>query len=411
MARKFTNGIDLMGTEAKNVKFQLLPTDPEGAGLWTGRVWVNTTEGKIKMRDATDTIVIGSVNIDSNTALWKMLPSAGDEGLIVTVGPDGKLALLNGLNGIQTFSGGIPSEAVAGVDYTTPDSNDTLTNKNINAPDNNITNLESANFHPAAICLDIPTAQPGQLANAEAVKAWVEELLAAIGRWAGPIDVSSGNLPTASVGGTAIQGGDYWRVTVAGDIVGLGHLEIGDVLVANIDGATVAADFFVLQGNIVNAVMYDGLAAAPEDGELAIYSGTTGKLLKNSGASMQADGLHVKDVHTDVYGSIETALEAIDNDISNLATSLATSLESRPVHIYRDILAANWTGPVNGEYSIMVDVDPDTTQLTSPVVVVRDSTGDEVEVDTSVGASRITLTAAAPFDGRVTVIDRYVPGA
>ena len=408
MARKFANGIDLMGTEARNVKLQLLPTDPEGAGLWVGRVWVNTTEGKIKMRDATDTIVIGSANIDSNTALWKMLPSESDEGVLVTVVGDGKLALLNGLNGIQTFNDGIPSAAVAGVDYTTPDSAEALINKTINAPDNNITNLESANFHPSAVCLDIPTAQPGQLANAEAVKAWVEELLAAIGRWAGPIDASAG-LPTTSVGGTAIQGGDYWRVTVAGDIAGLDHLEIGDVLVANIDNAAVAADFFVLQGNIVNAVMYDGAAAAPGDGELAIYSGTTGKLLKNSGASMQTDGLHVKDVHTDVYGSIETALEAVDNDISNLATSLTTSLESRPVHIYRDFLAADWTGPVNGEYSIIIDVAPDTDRLTSPVVVVREGPkGAEIEVDTYVGTSYVILAAAAPFDGHVTVIDRYV---
>lgn len=405
MARKFANGINLLGTEVQNMKFQGLAADPTGLGLWSGRVWLNTTDGKIKMRDGSETIVIGAVSIDPNTALWKNLPTAGDEGVIVTVGADGKLAFLNGLEGIQTFSGGVPSAAVPGTDYTTPDSNETLTNKTINGPDNNITNLLPENFDSNAICLSIPAAQPGQLANAEAVKAWVEELLAAIGRWAGPIDVSTGNLPTTSVGGTAIQGGDYWRVTVAGDIVGLGHLEIGDVLVANIDAAAVAADFFVLQGNIVNAVMYDGAAAAPEDGELAIYSGTTGKLLKNSGATMEADGLHVSDVHTDTFGSVEAVLQAHEDTMNDLNSGLA----GRPVHIFRDVLLGQWVGPTNGEYTVEVEAAPDTSQLTSPVIVVRDTAGDEVEVDTSIGTSRVTLTAAAPFACRVTIVDKYVP--
>ena len=78
------------------------------------------------------------------------------------------------------------------------------------------------------------------------------EDIAALGELKGDHDASTGNVPTAAPGDD-ISKGDYWRVTVGGTITGIGGptdvVEPGDVIFANSDGATAAADFFVVQAN------------------------------------------------------------------------------------------------------------------------------------------------------------------
>ncbi len=77
-----------------------------------------------------------------------------------------------------------------------------------------------------------------------------------VGRYRGAWDATAG-IPTAADSvnhpGTAIVGGDYWRVSVAGTITGLtgeAELEVNDLIYANVDGAATAAQFFGANTNV-----------------------------------------------------------------------------------------------------------------------------------------------------------------
>lgn len=93
-------------------------------------------------------------------------------------------------------------------------------------------------------------------------------------------DASGGLVPTTGSGlndvgspDLSIQAGDSWRVTVAGTIVGLAGedaLSVGDVLIALIDGAAVAADFMSVQGNFDDGIADEVITYA----SLAVFPGT-----------------------------------------------------------------------------------------------------------------------------------------
>lgn len=77
------------------------------------------------------------------------------------------------------------------------------------------------------------------------------------GRKRGSFDASTGAVPTAANAtvdpGVELKDGDYFVITVAGDITGLPNeesLEIGDLLYANTDAPAAAGDFYAVQTNI-----------------------------------------------------------------------------------------------------------------------------------------------------------------
>lgn len=73
------------------------------------------------------------------------------------------------------------------------------------------------------------------------------DLIVSVGQFAGEHDASGGALPSTGTGASgAIDKGDYWIVSVAGTITGLGDLDIGDVIFANVSGADDASEFFYL---------------------------------------------------------------------------------------------------------------------------------------------------------------------
>jgi hypothetical protein len=89
--------------------------------------------------------------------------------------------------------------------------------------------------------------------------------IATLGRYRGQWDASTG-IPTAAGSanfqGSAIEAGDYWRVSVGGNInnlIGTDLLAPGDVIFADVDGASTAAQFFAVQGNanLANATIAD----------------------------------------------------------------------------------------------------------------------------------------------------------
>jgi len=147
-----------------------------------------------------------------------------------------------------------------------------------------IENLRLSNFAVDAVTNDIPNATAGQVADAVTIRTYVSNLLTSFGNPVGAHDASTGLVPD----GTGISAGAWWRVTVGGDIAGLGTLETADVIVAAIDTPVDAADFFVLQGNISNAVMFSETTATVDS--LPVFSDSTGKNLKGSSTIFDTEG-------------------------------------------------------------------------------------------------------------------------
>lgn len=125
----------------------------------------------------------------------------------------------------------------------------------------------------------------------KAVKAYADGLLDANNAYTykGGIDASANpNYPAASAGHT-------YKITVAGRIGGAGGtvVESGDSLTCLVDGsasgtqAAVGANWLVTQTNIDGAVVGPATSTAAN---LSAFSGTTGKVISDSGVSVETDG-------------------------------------------------------------------------------------------------------------------------
>jgi hypothetical protein len=124
-----------------------------------------------------------------------------------------------------------------------------------------------------------------------AVKAYADALIGAADAmtFKGVIDASTNpNYPAANAG-------DTYRVSVAGKIGGAAgpNVEVGDVIMALVDGivtgthAAVGASWNIQQANIDGAVVGPVSSVA---GQLASFSGTTGKVIQDSGFAVDSDG-------------------------------------------------------------------------------------------------------------------------
>lgn len=169
----------------------------------------------------------------------------------------------------------------------------------------------------------------------KAVKAYADGLLDANNAFTykGVIDASANpNYPAASAGWT-------YKISVAGKIGGASgiNVEVGDTITCLVDGtaagtqAVVGANWIILQSNIDGAVVGPASSVA---GDLATYSGTTGKVVADSGVAISTDGTLATNNNTKVptEGAIRTYLvanyynqAAFGNPDTDLAAAYATA--------------------------------------------------------------------------------------
>lgn len=129
------------------------------------------------------------------------------------------------------------------------------------------------------------------LSTQKAVKAYADGLLDANNglQFKGVIDCSANpNFPAASAG-------HQYKVSVAGKIGGASgtNVEIGDTMYCITDGSAagtlvaVGANWVVVQTNIDGAVVGPASSTASD---IATFSGTTGKIIADSGVAISTDG-------------------------------------------------------------------------------------------------------------------------
>lgn len=169
----------------------------------------------------------------------------------------------------------------------------------------------------ALLGLDIDTAltanSDAKIPTQKAVKAYVDGVLDANNAFTykGVIDASTNpNYPAASAGHT-------YKISVAGKIGGASGLnvEIGDTITCLVDGsaagnqATVGANWIILQSNIDGGVVGPASSTAAN---LPTFSGSTGKVIQDSGVSVSTDGTMATNNNTKVptEGAIRTYLGA-----------------------------------------------------------------------------------------------------
>jgi hypothetical protein len=138
-----------------------------------------------------------------------------------------------------------------------------------------------------------------KIATQKATKAYVDGVLDANNAFSykGVIDASlNPNYPAASAGWS-------YRISVAGKIGGASgpNVEIGDTIICLVDSsasnthAVVGANWMILQTNIDGAVVGPASSVAAN---LPTFSGTTGKIIQDSGVAVSTDGTMAANVNT-----------------------------------------------------------------------------------------------------------------
>lgn len=184
-----------------------------------------------------------------------------------------------------------------------------------------------------------------RVATQKAVKTYVDGIVGANDAmvFLGVIDASGNpNYPAANRGST-------YKISVAGKIGGASgiNVEIGDMIICITDGtssgtqAGVGAQWVIIQTNIDGAVTGP---ASSVDNAFAIYNSTSGKIIKDSGVTLDTDTALAADSATRIatqhatkaYADTKYATANVDNDTALTADSASKVATQHATKTYID---------------------------------------------------------------------------
>lgn len=165
-----------------------------------------------------------------------------------------------------------------------------------------------------------------------ATKQYVDRLIAGIQSNVPGIVDSSNSLPA-----TGYKAGQTWRVAEDGTYAGE-ECEIGDLIICLKDyaqGTASDADFMIIQANIDGAVT--SVSDAVTDGNIVVFNGTTGKVIKDSTVSIASLNDAISKVHEhanktqlDTYTSTQEELLSQANEAAQgLVDTLAETVNNK----------------------------------------------------------------------------------
>lgn len=161
-----------------------------------------------------------------------------------------------------------------------------------------------------------------------AVKTYVDGMIDAANAmvYKGVIDASANpNYPAANAG-------HFYRISVAGKIGGASgpNVEVGDTVLCLTDStsagnhATVGSNWNIIQTNIDGAVVGP---ASSVGSNIATFSGTSGKVIQDSGLSLDTDGTLAANSNTKIpsQAAVKTYAQPLDSDLTAIAALTTTS--------------------------------------------------------------------------------------
>lgn len=203
---------------------------------------------------------------------------------------------------------------------------------------------------------------------------------------------ASTNSPDLDTSPSGVLTGDMYTVTAAGNFF-TEAVEVGDVLIAEVDSADELTEWTIVQKN------EDGVVSGPVSSvndNVAFFDGTTGKLIKDSGLTLSGSNTGDEVSATDaVEGIVELATQAEVN------TGTDTGRVVTPATLAGSTLAGNVTGSVT--------VHSDVTDAGSGAIITtaeRNKVGfitvtQAVDLDT-IESDTATNNAKVSADGLVT---------
>jgi hypothetical protein len=251
MSKKMLVNLDLTKNQILNVALQNLSSAPSSPVA--GQVYYNTSDGNVYYWDgSTWRSVSGDI---TEVIAGSGLTGGGTSGAVtLDLNPDNTTIEVSSdivrIKDLGVSTGKIADSAVTTIKVA--DSNITFAKIQNVATMTVIGRVASGSGVASEISIidsnTMTGASSSNLATAGSIKSYIDNTIAGLGNLEGGFAAgSSVNFPTAS-GGT--KKGDYWYVTSAGTVQGV-VLNIGDVLIANIDNAspTSSSDWTFLESN------------------------------------------------------------------------------------------------------------------------------------------------------------------
>lgn len=121
-----------------------------------------------------------------------------------------------------------------------------------------------------------------KVASQQSIKAYVDAAVSGGVNYQGGYNAST-NTPDLDTSPSGIDKGYMYTTTVAGSFFGSVDLEIGDVLIAEIDNPTVLGDWTIVERNLTGAVTNTTGGA---DDNVAFFDGATGEVIKDNSITL-----------------------------------------------------------------------------------------------------------------------------